>query len=186
MKFQESDNSMPAVIYEGYKCPTNYAVFGEANLHELNEDNSSATVYIGNRFDINILITEINNTLEDFEEDGFIIIGLWDNNIEKSNDDYVMLATIISHNIDNPLEYIDISKKIHQLTDNSTSDSDAWRAWGNLCDDYSNNSISQAETEKVAKVLLENVSDKMLNNFKQYMEDDFLQKLVPSVKKLKI
>lgn len=57
---------------------------------------------------------------------------------------------------------------------------------GNLGNDYMYNSMSPETTEKVAKVLLNNVSNDMINNFRNYAEDDFLKSLLPQTKKLKI
>jgi hypothetical protein len=187
MNFQDADNSMPDVIYEGYKFPHNYVIFGDVNIYELNEDNSRAIVYIGNRSAIQSLISDIAERLKDYDysNDNFIVVGLWDNHIEKRDDDYIMLSTLFSHNINNnPLEYIKNPNTVHQLTDDSTSDSDAWRAWGNLSNDYLYNVKSQAETQKVATVLLSNVSQNMLNNFRTHTEDDFLKNLIPSARKL--
>lgn len=189
MNFQDADNTMPEVIYEGYTFPQNYAVFGEININKLNEDNSRAVVYIGNRSKIQDLINKVTDKLQDYNysDDSFIVVGLWDNNVEKRTDDYLMLSTFISHNIDdNPLEYINIPNTIHQLTDDSTTDSDAWRAWGNLSNDYLYNIKSQEETKKIAYVLLNNVSENMLNNFRTHTEDDFLKNLIPSTRKLKL
>lgn len=184
MDFQDADSSMPAVIYEGYTFPNKYAVFGNAQLDDLNEDNAHAFVYIGSRNDIKNLMKEINNILKthDYDSEEFIVVGLWDN----PENDYIMLSTIICHHIDNPLEYINVPATIHQLTDSSTSDTDAWRAWGNLGNDYMYNSVSQEETKKVAQVLLQNISDNMINNFKQHVDDDFLKSLLPASRKLKL
>ena len=186
MNFEDADNTMPELIFEGYKFPQHYMAFGEVNIHQLNEDNSRAVVYIGNRSEIQILINEVTDRLNDYDE-SFIVIGLWDNHVKKRTDDYIMLSTFISHNIDdNPLEYIKIPNTIYQLTDDSTSDSDAWRAWGNLSNDYLYNIKSQEETQKIATVLLSNVSESMINNFRTHTEDDFLKNLIPSARKFKI
>jgi len=185
MDFQNADSTSPTFIYEGFKWPQHYAVYGEGNLHELGEDNSDALVYIGPRAEIEKFITTIDEQLQNYDAmpEELIVIGLWDNHIEKTKNDYVMLATLVSRGMDNnPLEYLIVPSTIHQLTDSSSSDSDAWRAWGNLSQDYMSHKISAQETQKVASVLLHNVSGQLLNNFRAYAEDEFLRSLVPSTR----
>lgn len=55
MKFKDSDNT-PGFLYEGYKFPQQYAVFGEADIYSFNKKNSHATVYVGLSSEIEKLI----------------------------------------------------------------------------------------------------------------------------------
>lgn len=181
MNFKELEDDMPSLIYEGYKFPSKHAVFGKTDLNELNEDNSNAIVYIGNRSEINNLINQIEEELEDFDhnEEGFVVVGLWYDKLSKNNEDYFMLATIISKDCDyNPLEYINVSKSIYQLNDNSSNDSSAWMAWSNLSNDYINNILSKEETIKIANVLINNISESEIFKFETYENDYFLKSLL--------
>lgn len=181
MHFKEVEDDMPSLIYEGYKFPSKYAVFGKTDLNEVNEDNSNAIVYIGNHSEINNLINKIEEELEDFDhnENSFVVVGLWDSKLSKNNEDYFMLATIISKGFDyNPLEYINVSKSIYQLNDNSSSDCSAWMAWRNLSNDYINNILSKEKTKKIANVLLNNISENEISKFEIYENDYFLKSLL--------
>lgn len=133
MQLQNKEKDMPEVIYEGYKFPDQYAVYGKTDITQLNENNSTATVYVGERSEIEKLLQKINNVLgyeafDDSNGESFVVVGLYDNFTHKSDNDYIMLATIASHNV-NSFEFLDVPNNVYQLTDSSTSDSDAWRAW---------------------------------------------------------
>lgn len=182
--FKQKVLSSPETIHEGYTFPDLYITFGDVhhvNDLEINDTTVNTHLFIGSRKEINILVKDIIQSfeLDDYSDNHFSIIGVWDNYENKTDNDLLMLATFCS-DYEQSLHLRTNEKlleKMFYVVDNSTSEGNPMIAWGHLQQDIVERELSEKDGFSIARVFLNNINHNMYEYCEKYTDVEYLQEI---------